>query len=184
MQLLGSPRCELSVQEGANLGGSHVEQLRKGAGTVAVPGQGRLQSIEVRGQHVVDDLRGDWMCADFVPGLEGQSQVLLDLQRRRERPGQALDGLVGENLGAIILGALPEQPRDVGLDPTVLSPAAISAVGKRLRRSFRPVTLSDRVSRTGFTRSKAPFPSRCRQCRETDDFRQAAPMRARGQSGG
>jgi hypothetical protein len=55
----------------------------------------------------------------------------------------------------------------VGLDPTVVSPAAISAVGKRLERIFRPVALSDRVSRTGFTRAKAPFPSRCRRCRET-----------------
>jgi hypothetical protein len=67
-----------------------------------------------------------------------------------------------------------------GLDPTVVSPAAISAVGIRLGRSFRPVVLSDRVSRTGFTRAKAQFPSRCRRCRETTDFRQAAPMQARG----
>jgi hypothetical protein len=79
--------------------------------------------------------------------------------------------------------ALPAAWRPAFSSPLVLGPGGAEqlvlcsvARGRCLQAgapmfAVRPVSLSDRVSRTGFTRAKAPFPSHCRRYRETVVFR-------------
>lgn len=121
MQLLRAPRRQLPAQEGVHLRRAHREQLRQVAGALAAAGQGRLQGIEVGGQHPLDHLQGHRPLADPIGRLQGQAEVLLDLQGGGDGRGQALDGRGGEEFGGAFGGALPEQPVQIGallaLDP-------------------------------------------------------------------
>lgn len=77
--------------------------------------QGRLQDIQVFGRQAVEELCRDRFPACLAGFFQDKSEILLDLQRRRQLSGQALDRRIGQN-SARSLGfrALLQQPLDVG----------------------------------------------------------------------
>jgi hypothetical protein len=84
------------MQIGANLGLPDVDLEGQDFDVIAMSGQLRLQVVQAGRQHTIDDLDGDGFLSDQVGLLEGECQVLLNLQGRCQGSRQALDGLVGD----------------------------------------------------------------------------------------
>lgn len=101
MQFLGSTGCQLAIEKGTDLGRAHIEQFGQGPRVVTMSGQCRLKGLQIGGQNALDDLDCHWILTDQVAGLERQGEVLLDLQRCRETVGQTLEGLLGQDVGAV-----------------------------------------------------------------------------------
>ena len=62
-----------------------MELIGQGLDAIAVPGQPRLKVIELSREDGLDNVGGDGFFAAAEAVLEGQGQVLLDLQRVHSR---------------------------------------------------------------------------------------------------
>ena len=108
---LSSPRRNWRISAGLALNCSARRAHR-----VALPGQPRLQIVQMARQDALDHSARDRPFADAERLLEGERQVLLDLQRRPQPARQQVDGTVLDHVaeGDALGRAGGEQPADVG----------------------------------------------------------------------
>ena len=111
-----------------------------------------LPSIEVHRDRVLDDLRGNRLRTQAVRLLQGEGQVVLDLQRRDQPLGQQREGLRGQDVIEMGLcrNAQVEQPGEIGRLLTALNQRSCHQVQLQPKTSSMP-------SRAAMSKGKMPY---------------------------